>query len=86
MKTKLLKKHHENCYALIEVAKGNWATPWFLNTYQPLFHFNADTLCRIRDDKYRGTDRWIILGCNDSDCPAQLAMRVDIIEELAYEL
>lgn len=86
MKTKLLKKHHKNCYALRDVAKGNWATPWFLDTYNPSRHFSADTLCRTRDDKYRGTDRWIKLRCNDSNCPAILAMRVDIIEELAYEL
>ena len=83
MKTKLLKKHSKDCCALKAVARGDWATPWYLNTYQPLVCFLADTLCRIRTDKLRGTYRWIKLRCNDPACEAELAMRVNVIEELA---
>ncbi len=88
MITKLLIPHKEGCLAVEACKPGNinnWDTPWFMNTYQPdkLEHFLADSICRIRHDKYRGTRRWIKLGCNDQDCPAKIAIKVDIIEHLA---
>jgi hypothetical protein len=85
MITKLLIPHRKGCYAVEAVKRKDWDSPWFMNTYQPakLEHFLADEICRVRQDKYRGTKRWIKLGCNDPDCPAKLAMKVDTIETLA---
>ncbi len=85
MITKLLQPHKKDCCAVKAVKSGDWETPWFMNTYAPekLETFLADSICRIRTDKHRGTSRWIILRCNDTDCEAKLAMKVSIIEHLA---
>jgi len=88
MMTKLLKPHREGCVAVKACQPGDpngWTTPWYLNTYFPedIETFTADSICRRRSDKYKGSTRWIVLECNDPDCGARLAMKVEAIEDLA---
>ena len=82
MNVKLLKEHRKDCVAVIACKRGDWSTPWFLDTYTPAEHFLADSICRVRNDKYRGTSRWLLARCNDPNCDAEIAVMVNAIEEL----
>ena len=84
MKTKLIKKHQKNCCAVKSVKRGDWESPWFFNTYKfhTCTHIRADKRCGNTGDTYR----WVKMGCNNPDCDAQMAIRVDVIEDLAEQL
>lgn len=71
IRTKLLKKHSKDCRAITCVADGRWDSPWAPFTGNA---FYADTLCRIRSDRFRGSHRWLTVGCNDACCPALIAV------------
>ena len=82
MNVKLLKEHKKDCGAVMACKRGDWKSPWFLDTYNPTEHFLADSICRTRNDKYRGTSRWILARCNDPKCDAEIAVLVTAIEDL----
>ncbi len=85
MNAKIIKKHRKECSAIYVYKRGDWISPLFLDTYDPQKHFLADSLCRQRNDKYRGTFKWILLQCNDPDCDAQVAVQVNAIEEFVQK-
>lgn len=82
MNVKLLKEHRKECVALMACKKGDWRSPWFLDACNPWSLFLADSICRIRNDKYRGTSRWIVAKCNDPSCDAKIAVLINVMEDL----
>lgn len=75
-------KHRADCIAVKNVDDGNWDTPWYV-TGKTVW---ADTVGRQRNDRYRGTSRWIVLGCNSvagHECPAEVWVLEDSICRIA---
>lgn len=74
-KVKLLEKHNEKCFY-----QKSGDINWFYNTYEPKEHISADKIFRKRKSAHY---RWLMFGCNDPQCSARLAVRVDGIEDYA---
>jgi len=82
MKAKLLKNHTPDCHAVNAVERGNWTTPWYLDTWQGPEVLRRSSVCDKRGDFYR----WVVFNCNARNCSATLAVLVSKIEELAEQL
>lgn len=81
MKTRIFQKHARDCHALVMVARGALTTAWSLIEDDQGFRANAAGVVSYTDRT--NPYRWLIAICEDSDCPARIAIREqDILEAL----
>ena len=68
------KTHRDGCYAVEEVARGDWPWPWaFVGK-----GYWGDRLGRRNGSSVH----WALVVCNDAVCHASFAVRWDAIEGL----
>lgn len=74
MKGITLKKHKVGCGALGAVTEGAWDHPWGL--------CSSKFLPRDKTGRKRPTLRlWLVWGCNDPGCDAELGFLMKSVEE-----
>ena len=71
MKTLQKKPHKYGCFAVEEVRRGFWKSPW---AYPELFFANK---FGNETKTGRGTKSWVKVKCNDPSCPAYLLVDND---------
>ena len=79
MISKVMVPHQHACPAVYNTHRGQWDTPWYLDTWTPAPHEYRDSIGR----KSSGGRRWLRLRCNARECPAEAILSVDAIEALA---
>lgn len=78
MKTKLIGKHKDGCYAMRAYKDGTWNTPWA--------YVEKDGLWRDSIGRKGGNRRWCVVRCNCTDCPAKIMfLENDLLEQLPNE-
>jgi hypothetical protein len=72
-KTRLVRGHVRGCAAKQLTMAGQWDTAWgvVVEKYRSFKHGRSGT-----------TKPYVVLGCNDPDCPAEIAIRLDAITAL----
>lgn len=72
IRTRLLVPHKRDCLAVQVVKQGRWQTPFgSVANYKEYRSANGANRGR--------TYAWLIILCNDPNCPAQLAAREDTV-------
>ncbi len=80
LRFKVLRGHSRDCYAIKNVRRGFWSTPW---AYVQREADYRDSLGRERKD---GGRRWVRIGCNCTECPGLIAVEEStLLEMLPHE-
>lgn len=69
MKTKVIGKHSEDCYAIRNFKNGTWSTPWAFITDEVTSGRKNAPVAK------NGHDRWVYAICNCTTCSAKIAIR-----------
>lgn len=81
MKTLIKKKHKKNCFALEEVERGDWATPWAF----PYDIIWANKWGNVTPSG-RGQMLWVRVCCNDPTCDGEVWFDcLEIMQKLPAE-
>jgi len=68
IKTKLIGKHHKDCYAIKNYNEGKWDTPW-------AYIMDGRTYgTKVAPIHKKGNSPWIYVRCNCTHCDAKLAV------------
>jgi len=79
VKTKLIKKHAKDCYAVKNTENGSWPYPWAYITDEATYG------TKVSPVNARSSTRWRYLRCNCTHCDAELAFREEDILALIHE-
>ena len=73
MKTRVVERHNRNCWARRAVLRGELDTAW--GTVSDAFRI-------FRHGKIGRTRPYVVVRCNDPECPAEIAVELEDVLEL----
>lgn len=72
---RLLRPHKRDCAGMRAVRVGDWKTPWS--------GIPEETVWRSREGTKHGRSvPWLLIRCNDLDCPAQKLVLCDAVASI----